>query len=235
MKKTLIIAMIAGALFISCGKKQSSLAENSITVFVDSGKYTISKYIYGQFTEHLGHCIYGGIWVGEKSSIPNVRGIRTDVVTALKKIKMPIVRWPGGCFADEYHWMDGIGPRDKRPKMINTNWGGVTEDNGFGTHEFFDFCEQVGTEPYLTVNIGSGTVEEMSKWLEYINSDNESPMTSMRKKNGREKPWNLKYVSIGNENWGCGGNMRPEYYADVYRRYSTFSKDYGSRRLYKVA
>ena len=159
----------------------------------------INPEIYGHFSEHLGRCIYNGIYVGEDSSIPNTNGIRNDIVEAFKNIKMPVLRWPGGCFADEYHWKDGIGEKSQRKKMINTHWGGVTEDNSFGTHEFFDFCEMVGCEPYLSGNLGSGTVQEMSEWIEYITSDNDSPMTQLRKKNGREKPWKLrlwrKYVA----------------------------------------
>jgi alpha-L-arabinofuranosidase len=196
---------------------------------------TISRHLYGNFSEHLGHCIYGGIWVGENSSIPNTRGIRNDVVAALKRINIPNLRWPGGCFADEYHWMDGIGPREKRPKMINTHWGGVVEDNSFGTHEFLDLCEQVGTEPYICGNLGSGSVEEMSKWVEYLTFDGQSPMSELRKQNGREKPWKVKFWGVGNENWGCGGNMTAEFYADQYKRYATYARNYGNNRLYKVA
>ncbi len=196
---------------------------------------TISRHIYGHFSEHLGHCIYGGIWVGEDSPIPNTRGIRNDVVAALKRLSIPNLRWPGGCFADEYHWMDGIGPRDKRPKMINTHWGGVVEDNSFGTHEFLDLCEQIGTEPYICGNVGSGSVEEMSKWVEYITFDGKSPMADLRRQNGREQPWKVKFWGVGNENWGCGGNMTAEFYADQYRRYATYARNYGSNRLYKIA
>ncbi|MCI0514789.1 alpha-N-arabinofuranosidase [candidate division KSB1 bacterium] len=208
---------------------------NRIVVNGDLGKFTINKHIYGHFSEHLGHCIYEGFWVGENSSIPNTRGIRNDVVAALRALQIPNLRWPGGCFADEYHWMDGIGPRQQRPKMINTHWGGVTEDNSFGTHEFMDLCEQLGCEPYITGNLGSGSVEEMSKWVEYLNSDAVSPMTELRQKNGREKPWQVKYWAVGNENWGCGGNMTPEFYADQYRRYATYCRNYGNHRLFKVA
>jgi alpha-N-arabinofuranosidase len=208
---------------------------NKLIVNADQGEFVISKNIYGHFSEHLGHCIYGGIWVGEDSPIPNTNGVRDDVIEALKNIKIPNLRWPGGCFADEYHWMDGIGPRDDRPKMINTHWGGVTEDNSFGTHEFLNFCELIGAEPYISLNLGSGTVEEMSKWVEYVNSDDDSPMPNLRRQNGREDPWNVKFVGVGNENWGCGGNMRPEYYADLYRRYATYCRNYGNNRLYKVA
>jgi alpha-N-arabinofuranosidase len=186
----------------------------------------INRNIYGQFAEHLGHCIYGGIWVGENSPIPNTRGIRNDVVAALRELHVPNVRWPGGCFADEYHWRDGIGPRAQRPKMINTHWGGVVEDNSFGTHEFLDFCEQIGTQPYVCGNVGSGTVQEMMEWVEYMTSDADSPLANLRRKNGRDKPWKVPYLAVGNESWGCGGNMRPEFYADNYRRYNTFVKDY---------
>ena len=208
---------------------------NSIVLNADLTADTISRHIYGNFSEHLGHCIYGGIWVGEKSTIPNTRGIRNDVVAALKRLNIPNLRWPGGCFADEYHWMDGIGPLEDRPQMINTHWGGVVEDNSFGTHEFLDLCEQVGTEPYICGNLGSGSVEEMSKWVEYITFDGESPMADLRKQNGREKPWKVKFWGVGNENWGCGGNMTAEFYTDQYKRYATYARNYGNNRLYKIA
>lgn len=210
-------------------------AQHTLTLKMDSARNTISKHIYGHFSEHLGRCIYGGIWVGENSSIPNTNGFRNDVAAALKKIQIPNLRWPGGCFADEYHWMDGIGPRDQRPKIVNTNWGGVTEDNSFGTHEFLNYCELIGTEPYISANVGSGTVEEMAKWVEYVNAEGESPMANLRRKNGRDKPWNVKFWGVGNESWGCGGNMRPEFYADQYRRYATYCRNYGDNRLYKIA
>ena len=210
-------------------------AQNSLVVNVDQGKNIIDKHIYGHFSEHLGRCIYGGYWVGETSSIPNTRGIRNDVVQALKNIQIPNLRWPGGCFADEYHWMDGVGPRSARPKMVNTHWGGVTEDNSFGTHEFLDLCEQLGCEPYISGNLGSGSVEEMSKWVEYVNFDGESPMTNLRRQNGRQEPWKVKFWGVGNESWGCGGNMTPEHYSDLYRRYSTYCRNYGNSRLYRIA
>ena len=195
----------------------------------------INKEIYGNFSEHLGSCIYNGIYVGENSSIPNVKGMRSDIVKALKHIKLPVLRWPGGCFADEYHWKDGIGAKEKRKKMINTHWGGVVEDNSFGTHEFFEFCDQVGCQPYVNGNLGSGTVQEMSEWVEYMTFGGVSPMSELRKQNGREKPWELKYFGVGNENWGCGGNMRPEYYADEYRRYATYVRNYDGNKIYKIA
>lgn len=210
-------------------------AQNKIIINTDLGKTTIDKHIYGHFSEHLGTCIYGGYWVGEDSEIPNTGGLRNDVVSALKEIGIPNLRWPGGCFADEYHWMDGIGPRNERPTMINTHWGGVTENNAFGTHEFLELCKQLDCEPVICGNLGSGSVQEMSQWVEYLNSSNISPMTDIRKTNGREEPWEVKFWGVGNENWGCGGSMTAEYYTDEMRRYSTFTKNYGDNRLYKIA
>ena len=176
-----------------------------------------------------------GYGLAEDSDIPNIEGYRKDVFEALKNLNIPNLRWPGGCFADEYHWKDGIGPRADRPEMINTHWGGVVEDNSFGTHEFLDFCELLGTEPVICGNVGSGTVEEMSDWVEYINFDGKSPLSDKRKANGREKSWGIKYWGVGNESWGCGGNMTPEYYANEYRRFATFARNYGENRLYKIA
>lgn len=193
----------------------------------------INSEIYGHFSEHLGRCIYEGLYVGENSDIPNVNGMRTDVVEALKEMKVPVLRWPGGCFADEYHWKDGIGPKETRKKMVNTNWGGVVEDNSFGTHEFFELCEQLGCKTYINGNVGSGTVQEMSEWIEYMTFDGVSPMSELRKQNGREKPWKVDYFGIGNENWGCGGNMTPSYYANLYRRYQTFVRQYDKKRPIK--
>ena len=164
---------------------------NKIVINTDTGKHKIDRHIYGHFSEHLGRCIYDGYWVGEDSPVPNERGIRKDIVEALKKAKTPNIRWPGGCFADEYHWKDGIGPREERPTMINTHWGGVTENNHFGTHEFLDLCEQIGCEPYICGNVGSGTVQEMSQWVEYVNFDGISPMANLRRENGRDKPWSV--------------------------------------------
>jgi alpha-N-arabinofuranosidase len=207
---------------------------NQIVINADLGKETISRHIYGHFAEHLGRCIYGGIWVGEDSPIPNTRGIRNDIVEALQKVRIPVLRWPGGCFADEYHWMDGIGPKEERPCMVNTHWGRVTENNHFGTHEFLDLCDQLGCEPYICGNVGSGTVQEMQQWVEYLTFDGKSPMADLRRKNGREKPWKVRYWGVGNENWGCGGRMRPEYYADLFRRYATYVRDL-SGELYKIA
>ena len=208
---------------------------NQLIVNTDTGKRTISRHIYGHFAEHLGRCIYGGIWVGEESPIPNTRGIRTDVVDALRAIRIPNVRWPGGCFADEYHWMDGIGPHAQRPRMINTHWGGVVENNHFGTHEFLDLCGQLDCEPYICGNVGSGTVHEMQQWVEYLTFDGASPMADLRRSNGRAEPWRIRFWGVGNENWGCGGSMRAEHYADEYRRYQTYVRNYSGNELYKIA
>lgn len=195
----------------------------------------INPELQGHFSEHLGRCIYEGIYVGEDSDIPNVNGMRKDVVEALKEIKVPVLRWPGGCFADEYHWKDGIGPKEGRKKMINTHWGGVVEDNSFGTHEFMELCRQLGCKTYINGNVGSGTVQEMSEWVEYMTFKGVSPMADMRAKNGHEDPWTVDYFGVGNENWGCGGNMRPEYYADLYRRYQTYVRNYdGAHPIAKI-
>lgn len=206
-----------------------------VKVHSDRTAGTISRHIYGHFAEHLGRCIYEGIWVGKNSPIPNTNGIRNDVVKALKNLNIPVLRWPGGCFADEYHWKDGVGPADNRPRMVNTHWGGTVEDNSFGTHEFLELCGMLGAEPYINGNVGSGTVYEMQQWVEYMTFDGESPMSNFRKDNGRDEPWKVKYFGVGNENWGCGGNMRPEYYADEYRRYATYVRNYGDNKVYKIA
>jgi alpha-N-arabinofuranosidase len=208
---------------------------NRIIINADLGKAKISRHIYGHFAEHLGRCIYGGFWVGQDSPIPNTRGVRNDVIAALRAIQIPNLRWPGGCFADEYHWMDGIGSREQRPTMINTHWGGVTENNHFGTHEFLDLCEQLGCEPYICGNVGSGSIQEMQQWVEYLTFDGTSPMADLRARNGRAAPWRVKFWGVGNENWGCGGNMRPEYYADEYRRYQTYVRNFGDNQIYKIA
>jgi alpha-N-arabinofuranosidase len=195
----------------------------------------ISRHIYGHFAEHLGHGVYGGLYVGPDSSITNDGGIRLDVVDALKGIDIPNLRWPGGCFADEYHWRDGIGPLPERPSMINTHWGDVDENNHFGTHEFLHLCELLETEPYICGNVGSGTVAEMSQWVEYLTRDGDSPMVRLRRQNGRDEPWRVRYWGVGNENWGCGGTMRPEYYADLVRQYGTYCRDHGDNTLYRIA
>jgi len=207
-------------------KGKNVMAEYFINAKAKKSK--INKEIYGHFSEHLGRCIYEGIYVGEDSEIPNVNGMRCDVVEALKEIQIPVLRWPGGCFADEYHWKDGIGPKENRKKMINTHWGGVVEDNSFGTHEFMELCRQLGCETYINGNVGSGTVQEMSEWVEYMTFNGVSPMADLRKENGHEEPWKIDFFGVGNENWGCGGNMTPEFYANEYRRYQTYVRQYGA-------
>ncbi len=230
-KKNILISSILSFAAICTVSAQ----DVQLTLHPDKAENIIPKEIYGQFAEHLGRCIYGGIWVGKDSKIPNIEGYRKDVFEALKELEVPVMRWPGGCFADEYHWMDGIGPQEQRPRMVNTNWGGTVEDNSFGTHEFLNLCEMLGCEPYISGNVGSGTVEEMAKWVEYMNSDTNSTMAELRRKNGREKPWNVKYFGVGNESWGCGGNMKIEYYTNLYRRYNTYARNYGENRLFRIA
>ena len=227
--------LLIGSLMLAVSLGLPAQKTTTITLHADQGGQTIPKEIYGQFAEHLGSCIYGGLWVGEDSPIPNIKGYRTDVFNALKDLQVPVMRWPGGCFADEYHWRDGIGPRKERPKMVNNNWGGTIEDNSFGTHEFLNLCEMLGCEPYISGNVGSGTVEELAKWVEYMTSEGDSPMARLRRQNGRDKAWKVKYLGIGNESWGCGGSMRPEYYSDLYRRYSTYCRNYDGNALYKIA
>lgn len=231
MKKlsSLLLSLLFGGLTIS--------AQNSAVLQRDSVKQTISRFIYGHFAEHLGRCIYDGFYVGEgNTKIPNTNGVRNDIIAALRKLKVSVLRWPGGCFADTYHWKDGIGPKSKRPKMVNVWWGGVTEDNSFGTHDFLNMCELLGAEPYLAANIGSGTVQDVADWVNYVNFPGESPMTNLRKANGRSKPWNVKFWGVGNEAWGCGGNMKPEYYSDLYRKYATFMADWSNTsHIFRVA
>ncbi len=229
MKKLLLLLLLLNSGFV--------FSQNSIVISADLGKEKINKHIYGHFSEHLGRCIYGGFYVGEgNTKIANTHGVRNDIVDALKKLKVPNLRWPGGCFADTYHWKDGVGPKKDRPTMVNTWWGGVTEDNSFGTHDFLNMCELIGAEPYLSANVGSGTVQEVSEWIQYINFDGVSPMSNRRKVNGRDKPWNVKYWGVGNEAWGCGGNMTAEYYANIYRQYATFMTDWSnSGKLFRIA
>jgi len=230
MKKLLLLSAVALTTALT-----ASAQDVVATIHADQGKNIINKEIYGQFSEHLGSCIYGGLWVGENSPIPNIQGYRKDVFEALKALKVPVLRWPGGCFADDYHWMDGIGPREKRPSLRNNNWGGTIEDNSFGTHEFLNLCEMLGCEPYISGNVGSGTVKEMAQWVEYMTSDGDTPMARLRRQNGRDKAWHVKYFGIGNEAWGCGGSMTPEYYSNEYRKFNTYLRDQGENRLYRIA
>jgi alpha-N-arabinofuranosidase len=193
------------------------------------------RQIFGQFAEHLGHGIYGGVWVGKGSPIPNIDGYRKDVIDALRAIKVPVVRWPGGCFADEYHWRDGIGPAKARKVSINTHWGGVTEPNSFGVQEYMGFMDLLGAQAYVAGNVGDASPAEMAEWVEYMTSPSGSTLAKERAANGHPAPWKLPYFGIGNELWGCGGNMRPEYAADVTRRYATFVKAPADQKFMKIA
>ncbi|MFA9194168.1 alpha-L-arabinofuranosidase C-terminal domain-containing protein [Flavobacterium sp. FBOR7N2.3] len=223
MKKNLFLLLI----FTFCNQLAFSQKESTILSIKKAEKPTvIDKNIYGHFAEHLGRCIYGGFFVGDTSKIPNTNGVRNDIISALKELKIPNLRWPGGCFADTYHWKDGVGPKEKRPTIVNTWWGGVTEDNSFGTHDFLNLCEELGAQPYLSGNVGSGTVQELADWVQYTNFSGKSPMSDLRKENGRTEPWKVKFWGIGNEAWGCGGNMTPEYYAGEYRKFATFMSDW---------
>jgi alpha-N-arabinofuranosidase len=231
MKKLLLILAIAAT-------GTYAWAQNTIVLQADKGKDIINKNIYGHFAEHLGHCIYGGMYVGDNNTkIPNKDGVRLDIIDALKKLKVPVLRWPGGCFADTYHWKDGIGPKDKRPSILNVWWGNVKEDNSFGTNEFLNMCELLGAEPYLSGNVGSGTPQELSDWVKYTTHTNgTSPLTDLRQQNGRANPWHVKYWGLGNEAWGCGGNMKPEYYANIYRQYATFMTSWSNTdRIFRIA
>ena len=211
-------------------------SQTTVTLHMADAKTIINKNIYGHFAEHLGHCIYDGIYVGDTNKvISNTDGVRNDIIAALQKLKVPVLRWPGGCFADTYHWKEGVGPKKDRPSMINQWWGGVTEDNSFGTHDFLNLCERLGADPYLAGNSGSGTVRELSQWVEYVNGEGGSPMSAWRKTNGRDKPWHVKYFGVGNEAWGCGGHMTAEYYSNIYKQYATFMASGGADQLFRVA
>jgi len=211
--------------------------QSSVRLETPQQEQIISRHIYGHFAEHLGRCIYDGFYVGEKNdSIPHADGVRKDIIEALKNLNIPNLRWPGGCFADTYHWKDGVGPKAQRPAIVNNWWGGVTEDNSFGTHDFLNMCELLGAEPYLAGNVGSGEVQELADWVQYVNFKGESPMSDWRRKNGRQEPWKVKFWGVGNEAWGCGGNMTADYYTDIYRKYATFMSDWtNGSGLYRIA
>ena len=230
--KNRILPLLATVIFFS----ETLFAQNKITIDATAAKDTINRNIYGHFAEHLGRCIYDGIYTGSKN-IPNKNGIRLDIVDALKKMKTPVLRWPGGCFADTYHWKDAIGPKDKRKQISNTSWGNVREDNSFGTHEFLEFCEMIGAEPYLAVNMGGGTVQEAMDWVQYVNHANgASYLTDMRAQNGKTNPWKVKYWGIGNESWDCGGHMTADYYVNEYRKYATMMTSYSNTEgMFRIA
>ncbi|PRY10140.1 alpha-N-arabinofuranosidase [Pontibacter ummariensis] len=231
MRRTLISCCLSLTFFFSQAQNTATLDASG------KGDQQINKHIYGHFAEHLGRNIYGGFYVGEDNTkIPHTNGVRNDVVEALKRLQIPNLRWPGGCFADTYHWKDGIGPKADRPTIVNAWWGGVTENNSFGTHDFLNMCELLGTEPYLAGNVGSGTVQEMMDWVQYVNFEGQSPMSKLRRENGRSEPWKVKYWGVGNEPWGCGGNMTAEYYADLYKQYATYlGKGYLDQGIVRIA
>jgi alpha-L-arabinofuranosidase len=221
----LVMAFLISAVLMSGTLTAPVLAAEKVELSVDLSKTgaKIDRNIFGQFAEHLGHGIYDGIWVGPDSTIPNTSGIRNDVVAALKAIKVPNVRWPGGCFADEYHWRNGIGPH--RVITLNPNWGGVIEPNAFGTQEFMDFLDQIGAEAYVSVNVGSGTPHEAADWLEYMTAP-ETTLAKERAANGHSAPYKVAMLGIGNESWDCGGNMSPDYYLSQLKIYSRFVRNY---------
>ena len=229
-----LLRFLSICIILSFSLDAAAQDEQSLALIVnaDQGEHTISRHIYGHFAEHLGRDIYDGFWTKEGTGEWHYN---EAVIEALRKIEIPNLRWPGGCFADYYHWRDGIGPREDRPTIVNTLWGGVTEDNSFGTHEFMGLIERLDTEPFIVGNVGSGTVQEMADWWEYVNFPGVSPMADKRRQNGRERPWGVRMWGVGNESWGCGGNMRPEYYADLYRRFATFLRPYGGVSPYRVA
>ena len=231
----LVRLLAAIVLLLAAGAAGAARAQAParLTLRADQVRDTISRHIYGHFAEHLGRLVYDGVWSRRSPSEP--WRMRDDVVQALRRLRVPNVRWPGGCFADYYHWRDGVGPREQRPSVVNNNWGGVTEDNGVGTHEYLALAEALGAEPFVVGNLGSGTVAEMHDWWEYLNHPGRSPMADLRRRNGREQPFNVRFWGLGNESWGCGGNMRPEYYADELRRYASFLPAYGDVRPFRVA
>jgi alpha-N-arabinofuranosidase len=236
LNRSKLIACVTALVLVAAASRAQTVAvyKATLSVRADQPRSTINRGIYGQFAEHLGRLIYEGIWVGENSPIPNTHGLRNDVIAALKELHVPVLRWPGGCFADEYHWRDGIGPRDKRPRRPNASWGGV-DTNAFGTHEFFELCDLLGADAYINGNVGSGSPQEMMDWIEYMTSDSDSALANLRRANGRDKPWKIAYFAVGNETWGCGGGMRPEYYADVFRQYATFIKNHSGNHIQKLA
>ena len=226
MIRSLCIALLAATFACSA----AAAGNDGIPLTLDATRPgpKIDRNIFGQFAEHLGRGIYGGVWVGPDSKIPNTRGIRNDVVAALKAIKVPNVRWPGGCFADEYHWRNGIGPRDQRPATLNPNWGGVIEPNTFGTHEFMDFVQQLGADAYLSINVGSGTAAEAADWLEYLTTPQPTALARERAANGHPAPYPVPLLGIGNESWGCGGSMTPDEYVNHLKVYARYARNYNT-------
>ena len=228
------LLLCASALTAPLASADTDGKPTTATIHGDKPGPVYDKRIFTQFAEHLGTGIYGGLWVGNDKSIPQTNGFRNDVIAALRNLAVPVIRWPGGCFADEYHWREGIGPRNQRPVKVNTNWGGVTEPNAVGTHEYFELLRQVGAEAYISGNVGNGTPQEMAEWIEYITAPAGS-LADERAKNGHKEPWALPAFGIGNELWGCGGNMSAQYASDVTKRYSTFLKVPAGKTLVRIA
>jgi alpha-N-arabinofuranosidase len=234
LRRTTFSLLLAASALAIPAHAETGDKPTSATLHADKPGPVYDKRIFTQFAEHLGNGIYGGLWVADNKSIPQSNGFRNDVIAALKNLSVPVIRWPGGCFADEYHWREGIGPKTQRPVKINTHWGGVTEPNTVGTHEFFELLRQTGAEAYVAGNVGNGTPQEMAEWVEYMTAP-AGTLADLRAKNGHKEPWTVPYFGVGNELWGCGGNMRPEYAADVTRRYATFIKAPAGTRIMKIA
>ena len=224
----LSLALLPRGVFAAPGSNRKAV------IHADQEIGVVRPEFHGHFSEHLGSCCYGGIWVGPQSPIPNINGYRKDLVGYLKELGVPVLRWPGGCYADDYHWRDGIGPAAKRPKHVNINWGGYVEDNSFGTHEFVGFCRLIGAEPYFSANVGTGSPQEMRDWMEYCNFPSGSTLSDERAANGSPEPFKVRYWGVGNELWGCGGHFRPEGAADEYRRFSTFARRFGDTTPFLV-
>ncbi|WP_311271133.1 alpha-L-arabinofuranosidase C-terminal domain-containing protein [Sphingobium sp. WCS2017Hpa-17] len=233
-RNTALLMMCASALACNAASANTDERPTTATIHGDRPGPVYDKRMFTQFAEHLGTGIYGGLWVGNDRSIPNTNGFRNDVIGALRNLAVPMIRWPGGCFADEYHWREGIGPKAKRPVKVNTNWGGVPEPNTVGTHEFFELLRQVGAEAYISGNVGNGSPQEMAEWVEYMTAP-AGTLAEERGRNGQKIPWALPAFGIGNELWGCGGNMRAEYAADVTKRYATFLKVPASKTMVRIA
>jgi alpha-N-arabinofuranosidase len=212
----------------------AEIVEESIQILPRETIGTVRPELHGQFAEHLGSCVYGGLWVGPASPIPNVNGLRKSAVEYLRALGVPVLRWPGGCFADDYHWRDGIGPIENRPKTVNQHWGMYTEDNAFGMHEFIELCRLIGAQPYFAGNVGSGTPRELRDWMEYCNYPSGSTLSDERIHNGSPDPFRVKYWGIGNELWGCGGNLSGDEYAERYRNFVTFLGKFGDTQPFFI-
>jgi len=212
-----------------------STVMHRVRVRTDAEIGVVKPELHGHFAEHLGSCVYGGLWVGKDSKVPNVNGHRRLAIEYLRDLGIPVLRWPGGCFADDYHWRDGIGPPAKRPKRVNIHWGGSVEDNSFGTHEFIDLCRLIKAEPYFAGNVGSGSPRELRDWVEYCNYPSGSDLSEERVANGSREPFHVRYWGVGNESWGCGGDMRPEEYAALYRQFAVYLREFGGTKPFLIA